>query len=92
MLEFRPCPLPAQPHDNVLFVNAEAPPEYLYETAARRLSAVEDLLCLLEHSPDRGLVDEVARLAAALLPPISEAHYLIELALQRRDDALRRLP
>ena len=90
MFEFHPIRPPAQPHDDVLFVNAEAPADHLFETAARRLSAVEDLLCLLEHSPDRGLVDEVARLASALMPPISEARYLIELALQRRDAALGR--
>jgi hypothetical protein len=85
MYEFTPRPLPGQPHDDVLYVNTAASPLHLYESAARRLTAVEDLLSLLEHIPDCGLVDEVARLASALSPSISEARHLIELALAQRD-------
>jgi hypothetical protein len=91
MFEFRPNPIPAQPHDDVLFVNAQAPAQHLYDTAARRLGAVEDLLHLLERYPDSGLVDEVARLASAIVLLVSEAQFLFDLAQQRHLDADRRL-
>lgn len=83
MPDFRPVPLTFQPYDDVLFVNASAPPDHLHETALRRLSAVEDVLRLMEDDTDRGLIHATARLASALAPLVSEARQLYELALDR---------
>ncbi|MCP8465502.1 hypothetical protein NK553_16260 [Pseudomonas sp. ZM23] len=83
MAERHPIPLIAQPHDDVLLVNPQASVDHLYDTAARRLNAVEDLLRLLESKPDCALVDEVARLASALAPLLSESRQLFELALDQ---------
>lgn len=90
MLDAHFTPLPAQPHDDVLFVNTLAPTDHLYDCASRRLAAVEDLLRLLESNPDSGLVDEVARLAPAIAPLVSEAQHLYELALDQRQRTARR--
>ncbi|WP_152223985.1 hypothetical protein [Pseudomonas sp. SCB32] len=83
MPDFRPIPLTTQPHDDVLFVNASSPPDHLHETALRRLTAVEDILRLMEDDTDRGLIHATARLASALAPLVSEARQLYELALDR---------
>lgn len=89
MPEFRPIPLTAQPYDDVLFINSAAPAEHLREAALRRLTAVEDLLTLMEDDTDRGLVHATARLASALAPLVSEARQLYELALERPTAARR---
>lgn len=83
MFEFQPIPLTAQPYDDVLFINAAAPADHLREAALRRLTAVEDLLQLMEDDADRGLIHATARLASALAPLVSEARQLYELALEQ---------
>lgn len=83
MTDFQPIPLTAQPYGDVLFINAAAPAAHLREAALRRLTAVEDLLQLMEDDADRGLIHATARLASALAPLVSEARQLYELALER---------
>ncbi|WP_152224335.1 hypothetical protein [Pseudomonas sp. SCB32] len=83
MREFLPIPFAGQPGNNVFFINALAPAEYLREAALRRITAVEDLLQLMEDDSDRGLIHATARLASALAPLVSEARQLYELALER---------
>jgi hypothetical protein len=83
MSEFLPVPLESRPYEDVMFINALAPAEQLRDAALRRLTAVEDLLCLLEDDSDPGLIRAVSRLAAALSPLVSEARQLYELALDR---------
>lgn len=89
MLDFQPLSLAAQPYDDVLFVNAAAPPDHLREAALRRLTAVEDILQLMEDDTDRGLIHATARLASALVPLVSEARQLYELALDRHASMTR---
>jgi len=83
MREFLPIPLSSEPGNEVLFINALAPAAELRDAAVRRLTAVEDLLQLMEDDSDRGLVHATARLASALVPLVSEARQLYELALER---------
>jgi hypothetical protein len=66
-----------------MFINALASIEQLRDAALRRLTAVEDLLCLLEDDSDPGLIRATSRLASALSPLVSEARQLYELALDR---------
>ena len=55
-----------EPHDDVLYVNPNAPADHLHEAAVRRLSALEDLLHMLEDSADEmPLTHLQARMAAA---------------------------
>lgn len=84
MPDFHPVPLTTQPYDDVLFVNASAPPGHLRETALRRLTTVEDILRLMEDDTGSGLIHATARLASALAPLVSEARQLYELALDRQ--------
>jgi len=81
--DFLPVPLYSEPGNDVLFFNALAPTEQLRDAALRRLTAVEDLLRLMEDDSDRGLIHATSRLAAALVPLVSEARQLYELALER---------
>ncbi|MCJ1885860.1 hypothetical protein LNN38_13480 [Pseudomonas sp. LA21] len=90
MPDFHPVPLTTQPYDDVLFVNASASSDHLRETALRRLTAVEDVLRLMEDDTDRGLIHATARLASALAPLVSEARQLYELALDRHAGTIRR--
>jgi hypothetical protein len=83
MREFLPVPLTGQFGEEVLFINSLAPAAHLREAALRRLTAVEDLLQLMEDDSDRGLLQATARLASALAPLVSEARQLYELALER---------
>jgi len=83
MSEFLPVPLEFRPYEDVVFFNALASVEQLREAALLRMTAVEDLLCLLEDDSDRGLINATARLASALAPLVSEARQLYELALER---------
>ncbi|MCP1647873.1 hypothetical protein N7414_10465 [Pseudomonas sp. GD04087] len=83
MREFLPVPLTGQCGEEVLFINALAPVAHLREAALRRMTAVEDLLQLMQNDSDRGLVQATARLASALAPLASEARQLYELALER---------
>lgn len=79
-------PLHHQSFEDVLFVNAGAPAAHLYDAAARRLAALEDLLRVLEcHDGDDVLVQETSRLASALVPMAGEARHLYELAQQRAE-------
>lgn len=90
MPDFRPIPLTHQPYEDVLFINAAASVDHLREAALRRLTAVEDLLQLMEDDADRGLLHATARLASALAPLVSEARQLYELALEPPPRAGRR--
>lgn len=83
MTEFLPVPLEYRPYEDVMFINALASVEALRDAALRRLTAVEDLLCLLEDDSDPGLIRATSRLATALSPLVSEARQLYELALDR---------
>ncbi|WP_069864591.1 hypothetical protein [Pseudomonas citronellolis] len=84
MTDLQPVTTLSQPHDDVLFVDAGAPAEHLYEAAERRLIALEDLLCLLAGCPDEmPLVQGQARLVSALLPMAAEARQLYRLAQSR---------
>ncbi|OWP48045.1 hypothetical protein [Pseudomonas nitroreducens] len=83
MTEFLPTPLESRPYEDVMFINALASVEALRDAALRRLTAVEDLLCLLEDDSDPGLIRATSRLATALSPLVSEARQLYELALDR---------
>lgn len=77
-------PLASYPGDEVFFINALANPQLLRDAALRRLTAVEDLLRLLEDDTDHGLFHATARLASALVPLVCEARQLYELALDRQ--------
>lgn len=83
MPEFLAVPLESRPYEDVMLINALASVEALRDAALRRLTAVEDLLCLLEDDSDPGLVRATSRLASALSPLVSEARQLYELALDR---------
>lgn len=83
MTEFLPVPQESRPYEDVMFINALASVEALRDAALRRLTAVEDLLCLLEDDSDPGLIRATSRLASALSPLVSEARQLYELALDR---------
>ena len=81
MSDLQPVTTLSQPHDDVLFVDASAPAEHLYEAAERRLIALEDLLA---DCPDEmPLVQGQARLVSALLPMAAEARQLYRLAQSR---------
>ncbi|SDJ16158.1 hypothetical protein SAMN05216189_101382 [Pseudomonas delhiensis] len=85
MSDLQPLTSLAQLHDDVLFVDAGAPAQHLFEAAERRLVALEDLLCLLADCPDEmPLVQGQARLVSALLPMAAEARQLYQLAQDRR--------
>jgi hypothetical protein len=74
-----------EPHDDVLYVNPNAPADHLHEAAVRRLSALEDLLHMLEDSADEmPLTHLQARMAAALAPGAADARQLYELAQVKR--------
>jgi len=89
MPEFLAVPLESRPYEDVMFINALASVEQLRDAALRRLTAVEDLLCLLEDDADPGLVLATSRLASALSPLVSEARQLYELALDRPTEERR---
>lgn len=81
MADLKLVPVNCQPYDDVLFINAAAPAEHLFEAANRRLQALEDLLHVLEcHDVPDALLQETARLAWALAPLASDARQLYQLA------------
>lgn len=81
MPDLKLVPLRHQPFEDVLYINTAAPAEHLYEAAARRLQALENLLQVLEqHDSAETLLQETARLAWALAPLASEARQLYEAA------------
>jgi len=83
MPDLKLIPLRHQPFEDVLFINAAASAEHLFEAASRRLQALEDLLQVLEnHDSAESLLQETARLAWALAPLASEARQLYEAAQQ----------
>ncbi|MEL7939501.1 hypothetical protein [Pseudomonas delhiensis] len=71
----------SQPHEDVLYVNLQAPVEHLMGTAERRLESLSVLLRLLEDSADEmPMPAGVARLSASLAPLLEEARQLYDLA------------
>lgn len=83
MPDLKLIPLRHQPFEDVLFINAAASAEHLFEAAARRLQALEELLNVLaNHDGSESLLEETARLAWALAPLASEARQLYEVAQQ----------
>ncbi|BAN47040.1 hypothetical protein [Metapseudomonas resinovorans] len=81
---FRPLPLPSQPYDDVLFINAEAPSSHLFEAASQRMAALGDLLQILENGAHGDVLpQETARLASALGLLLADAQALHEAAFRR---------
>lgn len=90
MTDFKPLPAASQPFDDVLFINARAPSRHLFEAASQRMSALGDLLLILEHSArDDSLPQETARLASALGLLQAEAQALHEAAFLRAQEEAR---
>ncbi|MNT76884.1 hypothetical protein D3C72_2159420 [compost metagenome] len=84
MFEFKPLPSPAQPYRDVLFFNALARPESLFETAQQRMSAALDLLQIVEQRENRDFVQhEAARLSFAAGLLLADARALYEAAHER---------
>lgn len=78
MTDFRPLP---QPCKDVLFFNASAPAQDLFDTADLRMNAVLHLLQLLEFSDSQDFTQhQAARLSAAIGLLLADAHALYEAA------------
>lgn len=85
MVDLVPLSPATEPHDDVLFVDPNAPADHLHEAAARRLGALQDLLHMLEDCADEmPLTHLQARMASALAPLAAEARQLYELAQVKR--------
>lgn len=89
---FTPLPPSSQPYQDVLFINDRAPSTHLFEAANQRMSALGDLLHIIEScTGNSGLPQETPRLAAALGMLLADAQALHEAAFQRtreeRDDS-----
>ncbi|MDF3933982.1 hypothetical protein [Pseudomonas citronellolis] len=85
MRDLIPLAPDTMPCSDVLYVNPNAPAAHLHAAAARRLSALEDLLLLLEDCPDELPLKHLqVRLAAALVPLAAEARHLYKLADEKR--------
>ncbi|MGF6690353.1 MULTISPECIES: hypothetical protein [Pseudomonas] len=75
---------PSQPYPDVMFFNAAASPAHLFETAHQRMSAVLDLLQLVEHAENGDFVQrEAARLSFAVGLLLGDARSLYEAAYER---------
>jgi hypothetical protein len=73
------------PRDATLFLNTDAPVEALYDAAEDRLSAVLDLLAVLEMIDEDNLpVRNVFQISRALLLLISDAQSLYQAEHDRR--------
>lgn len=82
--DFQPLPYPAQPHEDVLFLNPHASAANLFDTAQQRMAALGDLLHCLENSSAHGLLaEQTARISAALGLLLAEARALHEAAYER---------
>ncbi|MFC4862752.1 hypothetical protein SA496_04165 [Pseudomonas sp. JS3066] len=88
---FTPLPPPSQPYEDVLFINVRAPSCHLFEAANQRMSALGDLLRIIESGSRNGaLAQETARLASALGMLLADAQALHEAAFHRvREEGLR---
>ncbi|WP_137823877.1 hypothetical protein [Pseudomonas sp. D(2018)] len=81
MNDFRPMP---QPCKDVLFFNASAPAEDLFDTAELRMSAALNLLQLVEFSDCQDLTQhQAARLSASIGVLLADARVLYEAAHHR---------
>ena len=81
MADFKPLP---QPCRNVLFFNASAPTDDLFDTADHRMAAALNLLHILEFSDSRDFVQhQASRLSAALGVLLTDARALYEAAHQQ---------
>ncbi|BAN46442.1 hypothetical protein [Metapseudomonas resinovorans] len=84
MSDFRPLP---QPCRDVLYFNAAAPAEDLFDTAEQRMVAALNLLQILEFSDSKDFVQHQAtRLASALGVLLSDARVLYEAAQLRAQE------
>lgn len=82
MFEFKP--LLAQPCNDVLFFNARACASNLFETAQQRMSAVLDLVHMIEQCESQDLVKrEAARLSFVIGLLLDDARMLYEAAHAR---------
>ncbi|MCY1281561.1 hypothetical protein D9M68_270520 [compost metagenome] len=87
MTEFKPVPVPSQPYDDVLFINAGAPSSHLFEAASQRMAALGDLLQMLENGTRFTFMpQETARLASALGLLLADARALHEAAFLRAQE------
>lgn len=89
---FTPLPPSSQPYQDVLFINDRAPSPHLFEAANQRMSALGDLLRIIEScTGNSGLSQEAPRLAAAIGLLLADAQALHEAAFHRareeRDDS-----
>ncbi|QEY65724.1 hypothetical protein FXN65_06165 [Metapseudomonas lalkuanensis] len=82
-IDFTPLPPSSQPYRDVLFVNARAPSAHLFEAANQRMTALADLLRILESGSGGALAQETARLASALGLLLADAQALHEAAYLR---------
>ncbi len=88
---FAPLLPQSQPYEDVLFINERAPSSHLFEAANQRMSALGDLLRILESgSRTSALPQETARLASALGLLLADAQALHEAAFQRAREEQRR--
>ncbi|MGQ7815219.1 hypothetical protein ACUTAH_06025 [Metapseudomonas furukawaii] len=91
--ELSPLPASSQPYGDVLFINSKAPAHHLFEAATQRMTAVCDLLCVLEGSSHTDVLpQQTARLASALGLLLADARALHEAAYQRLLDEQRPRP
>ncbi|MDA8483223.1 hypothetical protein NNO07_09095 [Pseudomonas resinovorans] len=84
--DFTPLPPSSQPYGDVLFINTRAPSAHLFEAANQRMTALADLLRILESSSSGALAQETARLASALGLLLADAQALHEAAYQRSQE------
>ncbi|WP_280348646.1 hypothetical protein [Pseudomonas sp. BN414] len=88
---FTPLLPQSQPYEDVLFINGRAPSAHLFEAANQRMSALGDLLRIIESgSRTSSLAQETARLASALGLLLADAQALHEAAFQRVREEQRR--
>lgn len=84
MRDFKAFISPFQSFHDVMFFNAAASPEHLFETAQQRMTAAIDLLHLVEQADNSDFVQhEAARLAFAVGLLLGDARTLYEAALDR---------
>ncbi|MBD2839302.1 hypothetical protein ID144_19885 [Pseudomonas sp. JM0905a] len=84
MPDFKAFTSPSQPYPDVLFFNVAASPAHLFETAHQRMSAVLDLLQLVEQAENGDFVQrEAARLSFAVGLLLGDARSLYEAAHER---------
>lgn len=84
MPDFRAFTSPSQPYNDVMFFNASADPAQLFETAQQRMTAVIDLLQLVEQAESSDFVQrEAARLSFAVGLLLGDPRSLYETAHER---------